>query len=123
MVFPELRDILCPDLVPPALPADPADCAVSFQVLIGPVGGEGSDAFSFTVATPSRLLHSADARWGRGYLIVERFDWDVVVEAVARLLACCGRPTWEEVVQQLNHELQWALDNRAEYRDPEGGSA
>lgn len=123
MVFPELRDILCPDLVPPALPADPTDCAVSFQALIGPRGAEGSDAFSFTVVTPSRLLHSADARWGRGYLIVGRFDWDVVVEAVARLLAYCGRPTWEEVVQQLNHELQWALDNRAEYQGPEGGPA
>jgi hypothetical protein len=75
------------------------------------------------VVTPCRLLRSADARWGRGYLIVGRFDWDFVVEAVARLLAYCGRPTWEEVVQQLNHELQWALDNRAEYQGPEGGPA
>ncbi len=110
MICPEIRHIRSPDLEPPNLPADPIDCAIVFHVLIGPMDGEGEEAFSFTVTTAARFTAATEARWGRGNLIVPIFDWAVVVQAVAQLLAHCARPTWGEVVAELNKELLWEFD-------------
>ena len=111
MVYPELRDILSPDLAPPALPEDPLDCAVPFHALIGPRGGEGTEAFAFTAVTPAYLGHSVGPTWGRGYLILQVFSWQTVTHALALLLAHSARPTWEEVAGELNKELRWEFDN------------
>ena len=105
MIQPELREITSQDLLPPALPPDPSDCAVQFRALIGPRDGEGSEAFGFTVVTPAQLARTLGHTWGRGYLIVEVFDWHIVVRAVAQLLAQCAAPTWDEALIELNKEL------------------
>jgi hypothetical protein len=110
MVYPELRHILSPDLEPPALPEDPADCAIPFEALIGARGGEGAEAFAFTAVTAAYLRHSVGPTWGRGYLILEVFSWETVVHALALLLAHCARPTWQEVAGELNKELHWEFD-------------
>lgn len=109
MIFPELRDIQSPDLVPPGLPADPTDCAVRFQALIGPRGDGPAEAFSFLVVTPGHVRRTG-ALWGRGHLFVESFDWRTVVEAIALLMAQCARPTWEEVAAELDKQLRWQFD-------------
>lgn len=108
MVNPELRDIVAA-IEPPALPADPADCAVPFQLRIGPRDAESAESFSLLVVTPLALARAAlDAPvWGRGHLVVPIFDWNLVVRAIAELLARCSRPTWEEVVADLTRELRW----------------
>jgi hypothetical protein len=118
MVYPELRQILSPDLAPPAVPEDPADCAVPFQALIGPRGEEGAEAFSFTAVTPAFLSRAVGPTWGRGYLILDVFSWETVTHALALLLAHCARPTWQEVAEQLNRELNWEFDS---YRAAEAG--
>lgn len=110
MIQPELRHIASPDLEPPALPPDPADCAVVFQALIGPRDGEGAEAFTFTVVTAAHLARTLGHTWGRGYLIVDTFDWNIVVRAVAQLLAQCAASTWGEVTILLNRELVWDAD-------------
>ena len=110
MIQPELRHIASPNLEPPALPADPVDCAVQFQALIGPRGGEEAEAFSFTVVTAAHLARTLGHTWGRGYLILDTFDWHIIVRAVAQLLAQCTAPTWNEVMVELNKELVWNSD-------------
>jgi hypothetical protein len=110
VVCPEIRRIHSPDLEPPNLPEDPSDCEVLFQVVIGPKDGEGEEAFSFTVVTPARFAKASEARWGRGRLIVPMFEWAVVAQAIAKLLAQCACRTWGEVVAELNKELLWEFD-------------
>jgi hypothetical protein len=105
VIQPELRHIASPDLEPPTLPPDPADCAVQFQALIGPRGGDGAEPFSFTVVTAAHLARTLGHTWGRGYLIVDTFDWNIVVRAVAQLLAQCARETWAEIAVELDKEL------------------
>jgi hypothetical protein len=108
MIYPQLLQIVSQDLQPPALPADPVDCEVAFHAIIGPREGEGSaESFGFTVTTPAHLGRTLGHTWGRGYLIVESFDWEIVVRAIAQLLAQCARPTWPEVAYELNKELHW----------------
>ena len=110
MIQPELRHIASPDLEPPELPPDPADCAVQFQAIIGPRGGEEAEAFTFTVVTASHLARTLGHTWGRGFLILDTFDWHIVVRAVAQLLAQCTAPSWSEVMVELNKELVWNSD-------------
>jgi hypothetical protein len=110
MICPEVRRIHSADLEPPHLPADPSDCELFFKVFIGPADGEGEEAFSFTVVTPARFSRGGEARWGRGTLIVPVFEWSIVAQAIARLLAQAACPSWGEVVAELNKELIWEFD-------------
>lgn len=107
MIFPELRSIESPDLAPPALPTDPGDCIVSFRAVIGPRDDQHEETFSFAVVTPTYLGRTLGHTWGRGYLIVDTFDWQVVVRAIAQLLLQSVRMTWSEVVRELDKELRW----------------
>jgi hypothetical protein len=114
MIYPEIRLIHSPDLEPPQLPADPYDCEVYFQVVIGPAGAPGEERFGFTVVTPARLAHTLEASWGRGRLIIAAFDWQGVIQAVAKLLASAARPTWDEVAAELGRSLLWEFDQSAD---------
>ncbi|HEY3306418.1 MAG TPA: Imm8 family immunity protein [Candidatus Binatia bacterium] len=111
MIYPEIRRIHSPDLDPPNLPEDPSDCEIHFQVLVGPKDGEGEEAFSFTVVTPLSLARSAESQWGRGKLLVPKFDWPGVAQAIAQLFARCACPTWREVKVELNKELLSQFDD------------
>ncbi|HEU4699423.1 MAG TPA: Imm8 family immunity protein [Gemmatimonadales bacterium] len=107
MIHPELRDIWSPDLAPPELPPDPVVCAVRFDARIAPREDAAAPAetYGFLVVTPAQLRALDGPTWGRGLLIVERFEWAVVIQAVAELLARCARPTWAEVRAELQREL------------------
>jgi hypothetical protein len=111
MIYPEIRHIHSPDLDPPNLPADPANCEIAFRALIGPKDGEGEEAFDFSVVTAGRLTAMGEGQWGRGKLLLATFEWSAVIHAVAKLLAQCGRSTWGEVVAELNKELFWRSDD------------
>jgi hypothetical protein len=71
--------------------------------------GEDVEPFSFTVVTPRYLQRQPGPTWGHGYLILEVFDWHVVVRAVASLLAQAARPTWSEGVAALGQVLRAAF--------------
>jgi hypothetical protein len=109
MIYPELRQIRSLDLDPPALPADPRACAVRFEVIIGPRGGPEREAYAFTVVTPGALEHLDGGQWGRSCLLLPVFDWDLVKQALAQLLATCARSSWDEVATELSRELRWQL--------------
>src|SRR5712691_3718062 len=112
MIYPEIRRIHSPDLKPPNVPEDPSDCEILIQVLIGPKDGEGEEAFGFTVVTPLHLARGSEPQWGRGRLIVPRFDWPAVAQAIAKLLARCACPTWREVKIELSKELLSEFDGQ-----------
>src|ERR1043166_69748 len=110
MVLPEIRHIQSLELEPPNLPPDPANCEIAFQALIGPKDGEGEEVFRFSIVTGKRITEFAEGQWGRGKLIMPIFEWNMVVHAVAKLLAQRARATWGEVVAELSKELLWDSD-------------
>ena len=109
MIYPELLEIRSAQLAPPELPDDPRSCAVPFQVVVGS-DEEDEEPFGFTVVTPSWLARSSSPTWGRGYLVVREFDWDEIARSLALLLARAARPTWDEVVQELEKDLRRDFD-------------
>src|SRR5687768_8499849 len=110
MPVPTLYYVYSIDLERPALPPDPADCEVLVRAEIGFGGLAGADEFTFTVITPSRLADGA-TRWGRGYLVVPEFSWEVVERAVQRLLMHADRPTWEAAAGELTKEMRWEFEH------------
>ena len=118
MVAPQVKSLLSVDLELQGPPSDPEDCGFAFEAEIGPQGGKGADLCQFVVATPKHLARESGTRWGRGYLIVERFSWDEVEVSLEKLLSHCRRETWAEVARELNKELLWEFDNYQEQERP-----
>ena len=81
-----------------------------FNAGIGPARG-GADDFSFSVVTPDRILDGGGARWGRGYLVVDRFSWEAVERALSKLLLHADRDTWAESARELAKELHWEFES------------
>ena len=115
MIVPELKSLISIDLPDGKMPADTEDCAIFCEAEIGIKGEEGAEIFSFTVVTPKFLAHQTGYRWGRGYLLVNFFSWEVVKEALNKLITRCNQESdWPEVAHELNKELIWEFEY---YRD------
>lgn len=111
----ELRYLHSPDLEEPSLPPDPRNCSVAIQALIGPDDGPGEESFQFEVITRHHLNQSSGTRWGRGLLILDSFDWNVVRDLLRARLAIATGETWHDVAVQLNKELLWEFDDYRPY--------
>jgi hypothetical protein len=111
MSIPVVRHLSSPDLERNALPLDPSSCAVVMSAEIGPPSG-GEEVFTFIVATPDRVLGKGDgARWGRGYLLVETFSWEVIERMLNSLVLHADRENWEASARELAKELHWEFEN------------
>jgi hypothetical protein len=92
------------------------------QALVGPVGEEGGDLFHFCVCTPSWFASEMDAgkvsdpAFGRGLILVSRYDYDRVIELVARYAARCSGDDWEEVASKIGRMGRWEFEDYQPYR-------
>lgn len=68
-------------------------------------GGEGVVSFTLYVTTPNFLARSIKTdrfQLGRGLLVVNEFDWEVVEEAVNSICQEVEADTWLEMASQLS---------------------
>lgn len=110
-LFAELRYL---DTNEPSEPADLDDFAIGVQAPIGPRGHPGEEVFYFTVCTPSWLQQRLTADkfiFGAHKLIVARFDWGTIEEAIRDLCRRVSGSTWEEVANKLSGFLQWEFED------------
>jgi hypothetical protein len=110
-MFPVLKVLHSPDYEPPNLPPDPRDCVVLVEVDIGPHDEPGADIFHLVVVTPAALARMELPLWGRGYLIVKRFSWQIVEEHIKKLLLGIYGHSWNEISTKLNKTLLWEFDD------------
>ncbi len=101
-----LKAISTADLPDMGLPADPADCAITVDVEVGPRDSDISEKFSFLVVTSQHLVRSELPRWGHGLLVVEEFTWAEVGQMVAVVIAAASRESWAESVIELRRILR-----------------
>ena len=107
----EIKSIISPDLEYGVVPAEPDNCSVFVEAEIGEKGKEGAEVFSFTAVTPKFLASNLETRWGRGYLIVSEFSWELIESMLGRLLQHARRDSWAEVAGELSKELNWEFEN------------
>jgi hypothetical protein len=113
-MFPVLKGLHSPDCEPPHSPADPTHCIVLIEADIGLKDEVGADIFSFVVVTPSALADLELPLWGRGYLVVKRFSWQIIETTLAKLLLQVRGDSWDEVSTRLSKELFYEFDNYKE---------
>ena len=120
----ECKGVFSPEINPPALPEDPACCTVLMVADIGPYGEKAMDEFRFHVIShgyflkhhdPEALLQGDEVSWGKNYLLVPRFSWEVVERMVSELTCNISASDWSGAVMELSYYMDW------EFHGPQPG--
>jgi len=102
-------------------PEDPECFCVLVQAFVGPQGEPGEEAFDFTVCTP-RWLNSHPAQKGflfaRHYLLLWRYDYDLLRRAITDLCARAKGPDWETVANRLARYGHWEFEDYQAFKEP-----
>lgn len=121
-VIPELRRLHSPDLwdLRTSTPGDPTNFCVLVQAMIGPKDELGEESFDFSVCTPTWIQEALSREsfvFGKYYLIVERYSYDVIWKAIMSICQGVSGSNWNEVAERLSVYGQWEFKN---YKDFEG---
>jgi len=102
---------------PPELPDDPYDCWIVIQADIGPEGEQGLDIFTFYVCTVENLkrgFESKSYQLGHHLILVERFDWEIVEDAIKSILDKLEADNWDKLAVKINEYGEWEFDDYVE---------
>jgi hypothetical protein len=105
-MFLEIQDLWSPDLNPPSsgLPPDVRDFSVFMQVTLSQRMHRGEEVFSFFVCSPGRSASDSQHSF-----CLPVFEWSAIERVVFGLLNQCDAcKTWEEVVEKLAPQLEYA---------------
>jgi hypothetical protein len=128
-VKPELRSLFSletPDDLRSYEPEDPECFGLRVMAMIGASASpnpEASDAFDFIVCTPrwldelndlSEISHQKGAvsAFGRGLLIVHRWDYNVVERAVVERCDAAEAPDWATAFARLSRDIPGEFEYR-----------
>jgi hypothetical protein len=95
-------------------PDDPNRFCILVQAMIGPEGGRGEESFDFTVCTPGQLNQSVregNYVFGRHYLIVAHYDYNVILDAIRSLCRDITGTNWKEVGERLSRYGKWEFED------------
>jgi len=88
--------------------------SIFFQVLIGPLGLEGSESFNIQVCTPVWLINTKSIEAitiGRGLLIVQQYDFGNILATLSRFCTTCEGETWHEVATKASRLGIWEFED------------
>jgi len=92
---------------------EPDDFYLLFQACIGPKDANGSEVFSFEVVSPKRLeriISKSRIEVGRGYLIMNDFDINLVETTVNRLIKISQNNDIDKLINNLSKFFRWEMD-------------
>ncbi len=117
----KLRYLHSPDVPDMATytPEDPTHFSILVQAMVGPRGEQGEESFDFIVCTPRWLeatLSQDGFVFGRHYLIVPRYDYYLIWQAIEDLCNRTDGPDWTTIANKLGRYGQWEFED---YRDKE----
>ena len=110
----ELRYLSSTDVLDVTLdqyqPDDPEDVCITVDAYIGTEGGGGEDIFEFTVCTVTSLaarVRNEGHLFAGNYLIVPRYDYGLVWQAISSLCRETVGATWQDVAVRLSYFGFW----------------
>lgn len=115
----ELRDIDSIDLpnMEHAAPADPESFCIPVRAYVGPIGEAGEESFDMLVCTPRWLSEHPDVSgylFPRHYLIVWRYDYRLIRQAIEDLCSSAGEASWQVVAAHLGQYAYWEFEGYTE---------
>ena len=98
------------------VPDDPEYVGLYVEADVGVEGEEGADSFGFAVRTPRWLAdEAAQSATGylaaRHYLILPRWDFQLLWKAITELCAQAEGPDWESVAARLARYGHWEYED------------
>jgi hypothetical protein len=114
VIQPELKHLLCPDVVDlKAYRPGTAAFSLFVQAVVGPRGAEGEESFGFTICTPDWMKERcvAEPLLGLHHLIVPSYNYDQIVLFVSRFVDRCAAETWQQVACKLQQLGSWEFED------------
>lgn len=88
--------------------------SLSIKLLVGEYGNgsDAADLFDMTICTPKWLLenHSGNL-FPRGFLIVENYNFNDLLNCINKLLSTIEADNWESLAEKFNKFAIWEFDN------------
>lgn len=94
-------------------PMDKENFNISLVLDVGVVGMNGADQFYCSVMSPSALVKELEERTimsGRGLLIIDEFDLDIITLKINEVINSFSGEEWEDVVMCINKHFPWEYD-------------
>lgn len=95
-------------------PPDLQDFGILLQVLIGPKGQQGEEAFDFVVCSPAWLLKDRGAKsviFGSHHILLFEYNFDRLQEALTKLVTGVSGSSWNELAQKLSRYGRWEFED------------
>jgi hypothetical protein len=112
----ELRVLHSPDLddLQHGSPPDPSNFGILVQAMIGPEDEEGEESFDIVVCTPTWMANKVAAEgyaWGRHHLLIPRYDYPTIRDAVRALCHSVEGSDWRGVATALARYGAWEFED------------
>lgn len=83
------------------------DFNVFIQAMIGPQDGVGEESFGLTV---ERDASAANPKWVQSRLLINHFDYFVILQELDRLCAEAEGDNWRQLASHLGAQLLWEFE-------------
>ncbi|MCU1731804.1 MULTISPECIES: immunity 8 family protein [unclassified Pseudomonas] len=93
-------------------PENVGNFSLSLRIRVGLDCTQGADDFELFVCTPKWLEETVwEARWGRGLLIVQKYNFSTINGLIHEYVSRCEGDSWETIVVQLGKVFSWEFDD------------
>ena len=113
---PILRRLHSPDLLnmQDDMPDNVEQFGILVQAFIGPSDGLGEESFDFVVCTldfAASALHQDGFLFGKHYLLVECYNYQIIFDAIDSLCNKISGSNWQEIAETLGRYGKWEFED------------
>jgi len=118
-VRPILRRLHSPDLLDMQndAPDDVESFCILVQAMVGQENGLGEESFNFLVCTVDKVtaaLQKDGFLFGRHYLLVEYYNYQIIFDVIDSLCNRISGSSWQEVAEKLGRFGHWEFEDYVE---------
>jgi hypothetical protein len=115
MISPVIRYFHSPDVddLRTYRPAAGADYSLLVQMMIGPQGADGEEAFDIQIVTPGWLRTRSGSTGfasGEARLIVFDYNWVEIEQHLRDRVSLCGGRDWFDVASKIARFARWEFE-------------
>lgn len=112
----EIKELHCPEVIDLKnfYPSEPDNFCLFIQILVGPSGQKGDEAFNITVCTPKWMEFEYKERemiFGLYHLIVFEYNYDKIYEKLKKYVERFDEPDWASLAKKIGRIAHWEFED------------